>query len=250
MDFFTNVKLGDYYSLAAHLAAGLAMGLGAIGTAMGMGAAAGNACEAIHRQPAATQRITKTMLIGQAVTETPAIFCLMIAILMLFGAAPKTGSEWGFLGVLGIGLCMGFGAIGSGCGAGLPVAKACEGIARQPENEGLLIRFMLIGQAMAQASTIFALVVALTILFSIDFMHLSFVGGIACVSAGLCMGLGSIGTGFGLGVAAQGATHGVSRYPTAYSAIFKTMLVGQAIAESCAIFALVVAFMILMQFAK
>jgi ATP synthase F0 subunit c len=250
MEFFANVKLTDYYSLAAALAAGLAMGLGAIGTAMGMGTAAGKACEAIHRQPAVAQRVTKTMLIGQAVTETPAIFCLIIAILMLFGAAPQTGSEWGFLGIIGVGLCMGFGAIGSGWGEGLPVAKACEGIARQPENEGLLIRLMLIGQAMAEASAIFALVLALTILFTVDFAHLSFTGGIACISAGLCMGLGAIGTGFGLGVAAQGAIHGVSRYPKTFTLVLKTMLVGQAVAESCAIFALVVAFMILMQFAK
>jgi ATP synthase F0 subunit c len=250
MDFFANVPQTDYYLLATYLAAGLAMGLGAIGPAIGMASAAGKACAAINRQPAVAQRITKTMLIGQAVAETPAIFCLVIAILMLFGVAPKSGSEWGFLGILGVGLCMGLGAMGSGCGEGLPVAKACEGIARQPENEGLLIRLMLVGQAMAEASAVFALVVALTILFTVDFVHLSFVGAIACISAGLCMGLGAIGPGFGLGVAAHGAMDGVSRYPKSFPVVLKTMLVGQAVAESCAIFSLVVSFMLIMQFAK
>ena len=63
----------------------------------------------------------------------------------------------------------------------------------------------------------------------------------ALLGAGICMGLGSIGPGMGEGFAAGKACEAVSRRPEEYSQIFRTMLVGQAVTESCAIYALVLA---------
>lgn len=66
---------------------------------------------------------------------------------------------------LGAGIAMGFGAIGPGLGEGYAAGKACEGIARRPDQAGLLTRTMLIGQAVSESTGIYSLVVAIMLLF-------------------------------------------------------------------------------------
>jgi F-type H+-transporting ATPase subunit c len=68
----------------ALLGAGLAMGLGAIGPGVGEGFVAGKACEAMGRKPEEAGLLTRTMLIGQAVSESTGIYSLVIALLLLF----------------------------------------------------------------------------------------------------------------------------------------------------------------------
>ena len=68
----------------AYLAAGICMGFGAIGPGIGEGFAAGKACEGIARNPEQSQLITRTMLIGQAVSESTGIYSLVIALLLIF----------------------------------------------------------------------------------------------------------------------------------------------------------------------
>lgn len=72
------------------LAAGLAIGLGAIGSGIGMGTAIGGACEGTSRNPEAGGRILTTMIIGLAMIESLTIYALVIALLLLF-ANPYTG---------------------------------------------------------------------------------------------------------------------------------------------------------------
>lgn len=69
---------------ASFLGAGLAMGLGAIGPGIGEGLAAAKACEAIGKNPAEAGLLTRTMLVGQAVSESTGIYALVIALLLLF----------------------------------------------------------------------------------------------------------------------------------------------------------------------
>ena len=69
---------------AALLGAGLAMGIGAIGPAIGEGFVAGKACEGISRRPEHAGLLTRTMLIGQAVSESTGIYSLVIALLLIY----------------------------------------------------------------------------------------------------------------------------------------------------------------------
>ena len=66
---------------------------------------------------------------------------------------------------LGAGICMGFGAIGPGVGEGFTAGKACEGIAKNPETAGLVTRTMLIGQAVAESTGIYSLVISIILIF-------------------------------------------------------------------------------------
>ena len=69
---------------ASLLGAGVCMGLGAIGPAIGQGFVAGKSCEAISRRPEQTGLLTRTMLIGQAVSESTGIYSLVIALLLIY----------------------------------------------------------------------------------------------------------------------------------------------------------------------
>lgn len=66
------------------LGAGLCMGIGAIGPAIGEGNAVGHALDGMARQPEATNDLRTNMILGCAITETTGIYSLLIAFLILF----------------------------------------------------------------------------------------------------------------------------------------------------------------------
>jgi F-type H+-transporting ATPase subunit c len=66
------------------LAAAIAVGLGAIGPGLGEGRAVAAAMDAIARQPEAAGVLSRTLFVGLAMIETMAIYCLVIALLVLF----------------------------------------------------------------------------------------------------------------------------------------------------------------------
>jgi F-type H+-transporting ATPase subunit c len=66
---------------------------------------------------------------------------------------------------LAAGICMGIGAIGSAIGEGNVAAHALDGMARQPEMEGALMRTMIVGQAITESTGIYALLIAIVLLF-------------------------------------------------------------------------------------
>lgn len=74
----------DLIQASAFLGAGLAMGLGAIGPGLGEGMVGAKACEAIGKNPGEAGLLTRTMLVGQAVSESTGIYSLVIALLLLF----------------------------------------------------------------------------------------------------------------------------------------------------------------------
>ena len=72
------------------LAAALAVAFGAIGPALGEGRAVAAAMDAIARQPEAAGILSRTLFVGLAMIETMAIYCFVVALLVLF-ANPFVG---------------------------------------------------------------------------------------------------------------------------------------------------------------
>jgi len=68
-----------------YLAAGICMGCGAIGPALGEGIVASRALEAIGRNPEAADKITPLMFVSMAITESTGIYALVISLIILFG---------------------------------------------------------------------------------------------------------------------------------------------------------------------
>jgi F-type H+-transporting ATPase subunit c len=66
------------------LAAGLAIGLGAIGPGVGIGLVTLGALQAIGRNPEASGQIQVNMFIGIAFAEAVAIYALVMALILLF----------------------------------------------------------------------------------------------------------------------------------------------------------------------
>ena len=69
---------------AKAIGAGLCMGIGAIGPAIGEGNAVGKALEGMARQPETSGTLRANMILGCAITETTGIYSLVIALLILF----------------------------------------------------------------------------------------------------------------------------------------------------------------------
>ena len=76
---------GEFYvKAAAYLGAAIAMGLGTIGPALGQGFIGMKACENIGKYPENADQIRTTMLIAMGLTETSAIYALIISLLLIF----------------------------------------------------------------------------------------------------------------------------------------------------------------------
>jgi len=64
--------------------ASFAVAIGSIGNALGQGRALGDAMLAIAQQPDAANTISRTLFVGLAMVETTAIYCFVVALLLLF----------------------------------------------------------------------------------------------------------------------------------------------------------------------
>ncbi len=65
---------------------------------------------------------------------------------------------------VGIGLAIGFAAIGAGLGIGKIVAQAIESTGRNPEAHGKIFNMMILGAALTEALAIYALVLSFMML--------------------------------------------------------------------------------------
>lgn len=254
-------------NIAALLACGIAMGLGALGSGWGLGHTAQGALRAVARQPAKTPDIFRNMLVGQAITETPAIFSLVVSFLLYFSVdkileAPNSPAQ--AAAFLGAGLCIGVGAIGSGIGSGLVAREALEGLSRNPASHGQVLMLMLVGQAWVQTGVIFALVVSLFLLNSGSLASLSsqsdyhlfatiplsggeLVAAARFIGSGFAMGFGAIGSALGIAYVGGMACRSLADYPAASGRIKAAYFIGSAITETPAIFSLVIALILLLK---
>ena len=74
----------NWLALASIVSAAIAVPAGALGPALGEGRSVAAAMDAIARQPEAANSISRTLFVGLAMIETTAIYCLVVALLLLF----------------------------------------------------------------------------------------------------------------------------------------------------------------------
>jgi len=230
-----------------YVGGGCAIGFGAIGSGIGEGYTAREATFGMARQPKMSGEVMRTMLVGQAISESPGIFALIVAFLLILTIGDITAAEATpafAMAMLGCGLAVGLSAIGAGTGTGLASGQACRAIARNPDCAGKVTITMLLGQALATSPAVFGFVAALLLILfrgeygvsGVEYMPYA----AALIAGGLCMGAGAIGPGLGIGFVGSQACKGVGANPRHNSAINKTLLIGAAVAESTSIYAFVV----------
>ncbi|HHE37907.1 MAG TPA: ATP synthase F0 subunit C [Candidatus Cloacimonetes bacterium] len=168
-----DVAKGGWYKAAALLAAGIAMGIGSVGPSLGAGYSGGQACKSIGRMPKHGNAIMGNMLIGQALSQTSAIFALVVSLLLLYSSPNQPeGISIGRIMVktiafLGAGSAIGLGTIGPGAGIGYVAGRANDMLGRFPAERPNVMRTMFLGAAVSESTAIYSLVVAFLLIFAV-----------------------------------------------------------------------------------
>ncbi len=80
MEIIDNIAL---IKAAAFIGAALAMAFGSVGPALGQGMIGKQACESLGKYPESAGKIQTTMMIALGVVESSAVYCFIIAIMIL-----------------------------------------------------------------------------------------------------------------------------------------------------------------------
>lgn len=244
--------------------AGSAIGVGfamiaGVGAGVGCGYGAGKAAEGVGINPENQRGILVTMLLGSAIAQTTGIFSLVIALILMYAnplasIAVASGASVELCIVLslsgmGAGISM-IGGLGAGVGCGYAGGKAAEAVAINPSSQSASMMTMILGSAIAQTSGIFSLVVTLILMYGNPLIALLEGGShfliLACSAFGAgCALVAGVGPGLGQGIAAGKACEVIGMRPKMRGDVIKTMVLGQAVAQTTGIYGLVIALVLL-----
>lgn len=73
-----------WFGIVSTIVAGIVIAIGTMLPAFAMGKAISSALDALSRQPEAERSISRTLFIGLAMIESLAIYCLVVALIVLF----------------------------------------------------------------------------------------------------------------------------------------------------------------------
>jgi F-type H+-transporting ATPase subunit c len=71
-------------AVASIVTAGFTTGIGSIGPALAEGKAVSTALSSLAQQPDASVTITRTLFVGLAMIESTAIYCFVVAMILIF----------------------------------------------------------------------------------------------------------------------------------------------------------------------
>lgn len=161
---------------ASCIGAGIAM-IAGIGPGVGQGYAAGKGAEATAKNPKNNKQTVMVMLLGAAVAETSGILALVVALILLYGnplIGQVTSQNAAFVlmaSAIGAGLSM-IAGIGPGIGQGYAAGKGTEAVGKRPKLQSVIVRTMFLGQAVAQTTGIYALIISLVLMFANPLLNL------------------------------------------------------------------------------
>jgi len=144
------------------LGAGLSIGLGSLGPAIGLALFAKKACQSIGINRSAYTSLVSFSFISQAMIETPIVFSMIIALLLVGNSSLTLLRGYALLAA---GLCMGIGTFSTGISSGRTAGVACERIAIEPQSYIVVSRLSLFAQGIMETVTIYALLVSLTLIY-------------------------------------------------------------------------------------
>jgi F-type H+-transporting ATPase subunit c len=70
--------------LAAIVTSGMTIAIGSLGPALGQGRAVAQALASIAQQPDESNNISRTLFVGLAMIESTAIYCFVVAMILIF----------------------------------------------------------------------------------------------------------------------------------------------------------------------
>ena len=218
--------------------------LSIIGTSLGQSLIGRKTAEAIYAQPEAYPFIRKTSIIGLAITETAAILGLVISILFLLNPVPEVDFYYATFGRIGLGLAVGVSGLMAGLMSSRPVVGSIESVSRQPFFASKISNVMFITQTLIMTPNVFGFLIALLIKAKLPNVT-SLVEGFQLLGTGICIGIGSIGPSLGLSAFAYAACIAIGKNKKMYNKILSLTFVTEAMIETPAIFALLIALSII-----
>lgn len=204
---------------------------------------ASQACFATARQPFIAPWIFNFTLIVLSIIQTPLILAFIVALFIKAQAATVTTLADSFR-LIGAGISIGIGSIGPAIGLALFSYTACKGLGINRNAAGKLLTFTLVSQAIIESPIIFAMVISLVLLFT-TITTPTLATGIAMLSAGIAMGLGTLGPGLSSGRTAATACQYITRTPNLYTQLARTSIFAQGIIDTAAIYVLLVSFLMI-----
>lgn len=231
-------------SLFHYAVVGLAVGCNSIAVGIGEGLAGLAAMKAFTIQPSARDEIARILMLSMALIETSAIIGLTIAFILLKPTLEGPYAPFMHYSVIGIGFAICLTGMVLGIAASLPAQAACLAVARQPFFAQKIQMIMLLTQSLMQTPLLFAFIISFFIKGQIPHVS-SLTESMRLMSAGLCIGIGSIGPTIGLARFARQACTSLSINRLAYSEILSFTFISEALIESPIIFSLVTAFALL-----
>lgn len=229
----------------AELAMGLAIGISAFAISISSAFAVKAACESIARQPFFTQKIVTLMLLSQSIISAPGVFSFIIALLIKMkltdGLTVIEGIKF-----LAAALTIGVGSIGPSIGQAIFSRSSCIAAGLNRDSFSKLLTFSLLSQAVIQTPIIFCLVISITIIFKpVALIASPFIASVMFFSPAFAISVGSMGTAIAIGYAASKSSKYVALDPKNYPLFVRSSLLAQAIIESAAIYALIVALILM-----
>lgn len=145
---------------------GLAVGLGSIGPVIGSCLFTKMACRSAGRNRFAFPKLFTFTFISQAIIETPVIFAIIIAIMLLGKATIAYENPLIGLAYLAFGATIGIGTFGAGISSGRSAAAAADQIAQSPAAYTALSRASMLAQGLIDTIAIYAFIIALWLILT------------------------------------------------------------------------------------
>jgi len=160
----TIISIGDSMRL---LASGLAVGIGSIGPAIGLGVFSGEACRSVGINREAYPKIRLFTVLSVAIIEAPILFSLLISLILIISANIRGETVLHGTAFLSAAFAVGFSTFGTGINSGKIAAQACKNIAHKPSTFQTISRVSLLAQGLLDTLAIYGLIIAIFLIFII-----------------------------------------------------------------------------------
>lgn len=212
-----------------------------LGVSLGQGITSKAAFDAINRQPDVKKDINKAALLSLAFIETAGIFGFMLSILLFF---QNVDTLYQSISQLGVAFAISITGFIISLVSAMPASFAIISISRQPFISKKIFNLMVLSQSLIQTPLAFSFIIALLIRNQVNYVT-TLDQAIALLASGLCIGLGSIGPGVGVGIFTKSACQSTGINSHAYSKLVTFTVISQAIIETPVIFSSIISFLLL-----
>ncbi len=168
ISFFIHSQAANAQSLIEAvklLSGGICIGIGTIGPSIGLADYAQAACQGIGINRHSYANILSFTFLSEAIIETPIIFALLTALVLVTIPVAKSASILKVIIFLSAAIATGITTIAAGIASGKTAAAACLQIAKTPSEYNNISKASMIAQGLLDTCPIYGLIISLMLLF-------------------------------------------------------------------------------------